>query len=228
MYPVLLVQNSFVTPAKKFFERRKSRHQLEMALQKFEKENEALRSELIELRSRILYEEDISELVAFKKKYDLSDALVAQIIFRQISPEGHFILLDKGTRHQVTKDMVALYKNSVVGKVIEVYPFYSKLILITDSLCKVAAHCSKTKASGIHVGRNEKNSTVLEKVSHLSSVQEDDVVISSGEGLVFPRGFALGKIKTVQREDLFFNISVEPLIDLDEISYCMLIKKGTV
>jgi cell shape-determining protein MreC len=63
-------------------------------------------------------------------------------------------------------------------------------------------------------------------VSHLASVKEAEMVVSSGEGLVFPQGFALGRIKMIEPDGLYTKIEIEPLIDLLTIDYCMLMKKG--
>ena len=225
-YPILLVQRAVVVPVQTFFKQRKHQKKLEMLLADFKKKNHELRAENIKLRSCLAYSSNIAELIDFKKRYESSGATIAQVIVRHLDAQRHFLFINRGSRHGIQTDMVAVKSNGLVGRITEVYPFYSKLVPITSTSCKVAACCSRTGASGIHVGANVKQKTTLERVSHLSSVKEGDFITSSGEGLVFPRGFALGIIKDVQPGGLHHIITLEPLVDIGSVDYCVVMKKG--
>ena len=39
--------------------------------------------------------------------------------------------------------MIAVFKDCFLGRVVEVYPWYSKVLLITDPGCKVAVYAPK-------------------------------------------------------------------------------------
>ena len=146
---------------------------------------------------------------------------------KNISDKVNFFLVDVGSNRGAKQGMVAVYNNQLVGKVTEVYPLYSKVTLIIDRTCKVAAYCLVTKATGIHVGHNHDTRTKLDYVSRLTPTpQIGDLVISSGEGLVFPKGFALGCITEFTEEDLLYNISVRPLCDFHTLSDCYLLERG--
>lgn len=226
LYPVLLAQRTIVVPIKKYVARKEQRSALEQLLAERTEKYQKLLEENILLQATLSYHNQIKELTDFKKRYHNNDALLSQVLLRNIDDQHHFFLVDKGAKHGVVHDMVAVYKNCLIGKISEVYPFYSKLILVSDKSCKVAAHCAKTGASGIHAGGNNVACTALERVSHLSSVTNGDMVVSSGEGLVFPQGFALGTITSVRQDGLCFHIDVAPLVDLTVMQYCMLMKKG--
>lgn len=122
--------------------------------------------------------------------------------------------------------MVALYKNCIIGKVTEVYPCHSKIVLVTDRTCNIAAVCAQSKALGIYHGANEEWTAHLEHVSHLAIIEQGDLVLSTGEGLIFPRGFGLGRITRSTRDGLFYTISLAPLVDVRAISHCYLVQKG--
>lgn len=170
--------------------------------------------------------EDIEELVNFKKRYSVENVYCAQIIMRNFSDNEHSILVDGGSRQGIVPDMVAVYKNCLVGRVTHVYPYYSKVLLMSDAGCKVAAYCRSSKIRGIHEGMYNKECSLLQFVSHLHEVKKDDVVLSSGEGLVFPQGFGLGKVQACEPNGLYHKITVVPLINVDALHYCYLIKKG--
>lgn len=225
VFPVVFIQEKIVSPLKTFLEKRKNHKQIEKEFKQLNKKYEELIKENIQLRAMISYHNDISEILEFKKRYGFFDAIISQVLLRHFNHEEHFFLIDKGSRHGISKDMIAVYKNNLIGRISDVYPFYSKLILVTDRSCKVASYCTETKTFGIHVGINKVGKTSLQRVSHFSSVKEGDIVFSSGEGLVFPRGFALGTIETIKQNGLCFDIVVRPIIDLKEIEYCLLTRK---
>jgi rod shape-determining protein MreC len=111
-----------------------------------------------------------------------------------------------------------------LGKVTEVYPHFSKVVLITDQNCKVSSFTNSTEARGIVIGHNDSNFCKMEYVSHLVDVFDDDLVFSSGQGLVFPEGFCLGKIVKHQHSHnmLYHEIEIEPLIKLKKLKFCLL------
>lgn len=226
LYPVFLSQKYAINPVKKFFEKKKNNKELRELVLSLKKDKDDLISDNIKLRSTASCYEKIKEIIDFKKRYKIEKLQLCQIIFKHINQNSHFLFVDKGSYHGVDNDVVIVYKNVLLGKVVETYPFYSKVLLVTDKSCKVASYCSKTGANGIHVGDNLSGQTLLNRVNHLSDVQKGDLVLSSGYGLVFPHGFALGKIKDAQNGDLYHTIKVEPLLDIKDIDYCFLIKKG--
>jgi len=226
LYPVLLSQEYIAVPIKKFFQERQDKQELREVIFKLHKKNKKLLSENMQLRSTQSFYEQIKEIVDFKERYKDDNLQFCQIIFKHTNDNSHFIFIDKGSRQGIEKDMVAVYNNFLLGKVVETFPCYSKVLLITDKSCKVASYCSKTKSQGIHVGCNKKNQTVLNRVTHFSHVQKDDLVLSSGYGLVFPQGFALGKIDKVKKGDLYHEIKVKLVFDISKIDYCYVLKKG--
>jgi rod shape-determining protein MreC len=226
MFPILMAQNKIVMPIKDYFEEKKSIQELQAVIAKLQKERDEVVALNIQLQALFNYIEDTKELTLFKKQFDTGDAILAQVLVKHFSDQSHYFLIDKGSESGIQQDMVALYKNCLLGKVIEVYPLYSKVLLITDALCKVAAFCPQTQSSGIHEGSNQEGVTGLRYVSHLAEIEPNDLVLSSGDGLIFPKGFALGKIKSCKPDGLFYDVSVELLIDMRKISYCYIVQKG--
>ena len=131
-------------------------------------------------------------------------------------------MVDAGENFGIKKGMIALYNNNLIGKVTEVYPYYSKISLVTDSLCNVAAYCSSNGVKGIHHGL-KKGTTTLSYVDHRDEVLTGDLVLSSGEGGLFPRGFALGRIEHADSTGYGRSIIVKPLVDLKRIEYCCIV-----
>lgn len=227
VYPVLVMQRLIVDPIKSWREQRMTVNELKATIEQLHQERESLLAELIKLEATRVYAEQTKEVRDFIARYDeQANIHTAQILARHFSETAHFYLVDAGSNQGIEPDMVAVYNNVLIGRVVEVYPWYSKVRLITDAACKVSAYCAHTKASGIHEGKNNDTETQLCYVSHLDSVHENDLVISSGEGLIFPAGFALGRIAAVKRDNLYHHVTIKPLMDLRAIHYCVLMAKG--
>ena len=225
MYPVLVTQQRIITPIKQFFAEKQTIAALHQEVAALTKERDALVAQTVELTALANYSDEIKELLEFKKQYSYEDAILAQVLVCNMSDNGHFFLVDGGQNKGIEKNMIAVYSNGLIGKVEEVYPQYSKVMLITDRLCKVAATCAATHTCGIYEGCNDENKALLNRVSHLDELQEGDLVISSGQGLVFPRGFALGTIKSYAQDGLMYQVEVEPLFDIASLQYCFILAK---
>jgi rod shape-determining protein MreC len=228
LYPFIIMQHTCSETISSFFHKRASVAQMKIQLTQLQEEKDSLLASNIELHSVIEFAQDTQELRDFRNRYQCDFALVAQVIARNFSDLAHFFLIDKGSVSGVALDMVVIYKNCLIGRVSEVYPYYSKILLVTDRTCNVAAACTQSKASGIYQGTNQKWSASLKHISHLCPVEIGELIISSGDGLIFPRGFGLGKIKSLKTHGLFHTIDVEPLVDIHAIQHLYIVKKGAL
>lgn len=235
LYPFLRLQHIIAAPIAALKEKHVAIQDLKSQVFLLNKEKEALIAENISLRGSLYHGMQIKDLVEFNKRYQ-EKGVIAQVLARHFSSENHFFLIDAGMSIGIKKDMIALYCNTIIGKVVEVYPWYCKVSLVTDNDCKIAAVCLPSEINpkksvkgvkGIHEGTNSFQTT-LRYVSHLDLVKVGDQVFSSGEGLIFPQGFALGTIVAAKKEDLFYTISVEPQVDLQKLEYCILIARDDI
>jgi len=224
--PFLRAQHALLLPIKRYCSAVDIR-QLQQTIQDLEQERDQLQSDLLMLYSTQEFQRETQELVQYKKRYVMDTHVLAQIILKHLNDHEQYILVDQGEAHGVCKDMVAVYKNALIGRVAKVYPYYSKVILITDPLCKVAAFCAQTKAFGIAEGVCSTRQFVVTHVNHFDILKKGDYIISSGAGLIFPKGFGLGTIDSFTQDGLFYTVHAKPLMAIDKLEYCYLIKKGT-
>lgn len=228
VYPFLRVSSAITAPIHRWFDDRRDMRDLVLRYKQLQAEHETLQEHYIQARALHDIDEDIKELAVFKKEHSHDNGHIAQVMLRHLSDDAHFFLVDAGAQHGIEPDMVALYKNCIVGRVSHVYPYHCKVTLVSDALCKIAAYCSDTKAAGIHEGLNMAHATTLRHVSHLAKVRNGDLVLSSGEGLIFPRGFAVGTVESYTHDGLLYSITVKPMLDFASMNYCMLIKRGAL
>lgn len=193
-------------------------------LKSLQKENQLLALQNVRLRAALDFAKDIKELHQFNERYK-QKGQIAQVLTRSFCNQEHYFLLDAGTNKKISKDMIVTFKNSLIGRITDVYPWYSKAQLITDKDCKIAAYTQHTRSLGIHGGNNSAAHCSLDFVEHLAPLKIGEKVYSSGQGLIFPRGFALGKIEAIEHNDLYKKVTVKPLCNFEKIEYCTIILK---
>lgn len=224
-YPFMRISSAVIIPIQQWFYERAVMRELLERHTALRQEYGDLRGAYIRCRAVEGIQEDTQDLISYNETAE-HKGLIAQIMMRHFSDQAHYYLVDAGSEQGIEPDMFALYKDCLVGRVTHVYPYYCKVTLITDQMCKVAAYCAETKSSGIHEGINAAHVTTLRHVSHLSTVQENDLVLSSGEGLIFPRGYALGTVSSYAHDGLLYTIRVQPLLDFNTLQYCVLARRG--
>jgi rod shape-determining protein MreC len=152
---------------------------------------------------------------------------VAQVLTRLISVDNQSLILDVGSRQGIERDMVAVYKDCLVGRVVEVFPCMCRVALLTDQASAVPVWCAQTKSQGIAKGIGSNDVLELNYVNHLDALVKDDMVISHGEGLIYPKGLCIGFVQDWQLDGFFYKVAIKPAIDVEEITYCTLVAKGS-
>jgi rod shape-determining protein MreC len=223
-HPFISVANKIASCLESITKRKTDYKTLSEQHARLTKKYEELFQAYLTLRTTSQFNEATQELVDFRQRYNFTQAILGKVLARTINPSEHTAIINRGSMHGVKLDMVAIHKLQIVGRVCECYPTMSKIMLLTDKRCKVAGFTNTTSAGGIVAGTNEPNKAEMQFVSHLSEINDEDFVFSSGQGLVFPEGFCLGKIAAHQHveKELYHKITIEPLIDFEQLRYCLL------
>lgn len=224
LYPCLKLQHYIIEPIKTITQERKKVVQLMQDITALEQTCDILRAQNYALQSAQDYMQDIQELIAFKKRF--SQAHIAQILVRHISPEEHFMYVDAGALSHITVNMLALYNNIIIGHVVAVYPWYSKVQLATDPRSRISVYAMQTKARGIFKGIGVADRGELTRVSHLETIQVGDQLFSSGDGLLYPRGYMVGSVTSCKSQDLYHTVHVSSAANIEHIHYCTLINRA--
>lgn len=225
MYPFLLVQNRIITPLQQKIIHRKNLKELQETVQDLQQENQDLLAQVAALQASELFAQETKELITFKERYKTDKAHLCQIIQKRLTSREQVLFVDAGSKHGIVKDMAAVYKNNIIGKVVHVYPRYSQVLLVTDARCKVAVYCSITKTEGLYQGANTNEYALLTHVDRLKKIKEKEKIVSSGQGTIFPRGFTLGTIESFVPQGVHYHIKIQPAIDSSSLKYCYLIQK---
>jgi rod shape-determining protein MreC len=123
----------------------------------------------------------------------------ARVIGEDVTPWKKVVLLDKGSRHGLKKDMAVVVPEGLVGRILEVEPYTAHAILLPDSDSRVSALTATSRAQGIVAGIG----TDKLQMKYLSldveiAIGED--VTTSGVGSIFPKGLQIGRIESIERD----------------------------
>ena len=156
---------------------------------------------------------------------DTAQFEVAGVIGRDTTDRVKLLIINKGTRHGIEKNMPVITHQGLVGRVARAAALASKVLLITDVRSAIDAVTQETRDGMVVVGTNSPflDTRYLEAKAEVS---DGDRVISSGLGGVFPKGLFIGVLKDVRptRDGLFLSARVEPAVDLGRLEEVIVIK----
>ncbi len=178
---------------------------------------EALSQEMSRLREQALAAQRLERLLQFRGQTPYRTA-AARVIGRDPTRWFDTLVVDRGGRDGIRRNAPVVTTDGVVGRVIEVTPTTSRVLLIADSRSAVGVLVQQSREVGVVEGRGGMMLR-LKYLSRTALVQVSDLVITSGLGGVFPRGLVVGRVVKVVKEEgaLQQEAEVTPTVPLDRV-----------
>lgn len=126
-------------------------------------------------------------------------AIGVRVIGEDVTPWRKVVLLDKGSRHHITKDMAVVVPEGLVGRILEVEPYMSYAIVLPDPDFRVSALTAISRAQGIIAGIGTDKLQMKYLALDAEVVIGEDVT-TSGVGSIFQKGLQIGKIESIERD----------------------------
>ncbi len=174
-----------------------------LALRDARAENEQLKAQLAQLNQKLLESEDktkvVEQLNTFVKwRSGLNyPAIDARVIGRDATQWFNSVVIDQGTLAGVQKDMPVVTPEGLVGRVIFALPFESRVLLLTDERHGAGAIIGQLLTSRLIGVIKGKNNALCEMrfVAAADKVAAGELVITSGQDGLYPRGLPLGRVR---------------------------------
>jgi rod shape-determining protein MreC len=197
-----------------------------------EEELMELRRRNMELRLELrdygrLYREN-ARLRAALEFSDRTPGLVAvcRVVSKGGDPLSNYMVVDKGGRHGVRKDMVAIVPEGIIGKIMSVEPEYARVLLVDDPRFSAAVRVADSRAEGVYSGLG-RGSGKLKYASVDVPIINGVSLVTSGLDALFPADITLGTISSVEtlEDELFHKAEVKPVVDLQRIEEVIIITR---
>jgi rod shape-determining protein MreC len=187
------------------------------------KENLNLKAELLLLKAQVqrllAIESENNQLKALLRSSAQvrGKVLIAQLLAVNSDPFINQVILDRGTRDGVFIGQPVLDATGVMGKIIQVGPFTSRVLLITDTHSGVPVQNSRTGMRSILVGDSYLRKLRLVHAPQTADIRVGDVLLTSGLGEHYPAGYPVGQVASVVKDPglQFAVIEVQPSAHLE-------------
>nr|WP_245601110.1 rod shape-determining protein MreC [Marinobacterium jannaschii] len=198
------------------------------------KENEQLKSEALLLQRKVQQVAAIKaenvRLRALLKGRRLLDEEVKLVELIGVNPDPfqHQVIINSGFEDGVYEGQPVLDAGGVMGQVVERAHYTSRVMLITDARHAIPVEVNRNGMRSVALGKGVLTELVLEHVPDTADITEGDLLITSGLGGRFPRGYPVGRVVEVIRDPgkPFAQVKVQPTARLDKSRQLLLVRKG--
>ncbi len=199
------------------------------------KQNEQLQDEVARLKlEQVRLREDAQQaqrlqaLLGFRERY-IGQTMAAQVIGASGSEQSRVLYLDKGSRDGVRIDMAVITPDGVVGKIKDVFPVSSQVILINDRDGGAGVILQNSRLQGVLSGTPQ-GELRIKYIMADENVAVGEPVVTSGGDRIFPKGMPVGTVSEVNPDregDPFLSIKVKPASNLSQLEEVLIITKQT-
>ena len=196
---------------------------------RLKEENRYLKDEMIRLRQeaaagreeRIAYRR-LAAMLEFKQRTGFR-MVAAAVIGSDTTNLFRSVIINKGTRDGVRKNMPVVSPEGAVGKVIRVYGGSAQVLLVTDRSSGIDALVQRTRDQGVVQGLGS-DRCEMKYLSRQSAIAAGDVIVTSGMGGIFPKGVAVGRVSDVRKGGgLLQKVEVIPAAALSNLEEVMIL-----
>jgi len=199
-----------------------------VALQEVRSENARLRDEVARLRVGLQQERALAQrarslegILELRTSVELA-TVAATVIAGGASPDFRTITIDKGSAEGLRPNMAVIVPGGVVGRIVTPTARASKVQLLIDRNAAAGALIERSRAHGVVEGTG--GGLRMNYVSGLADVQVGDTVVTSGIDGIYPKGFAIGQIESVERGSSGFGaIVVRPVVDSSSVEAVLVV-----
>lgn len=192
-------------------------------------ENDILQRQLAEVQIQLQEQRaladrsrGLAQLLELRDRLDFKTA-AAEIIGVGATPDFRTVTIDKGTAQGLTADMAVIAPAGIVGRVVTPSAHASKVQLLLDRNAAAGALVARSRAQGVVTGSGG-DRLRLEYVSEVSDVAVGDAVVTSGIDGIYPKGFPIGQVDSVEKSGTAYRqILIKPVVDFSNLEEVLVV-----
>ena len=204
-----------------------------IGLRHLKTENETLKRELADAQIAVQQQRALADrarglqqLLELRDRSNLK-TIAAQIIGDAPTPDFRTITIDKGTLHGLKTDMAVLAPAGVVGRIVKPTGRAAIVQLLIDRNAAAGVIIERSRAQGVAMGAGD-GRLRLEYMSEAFDVAVGDEVVTSGIDNIYPKGFAVGKIDSIEKSGAAYRrITIKPAVDFSALEEVLIVLTPT-
>jgi len=200
------------------------------------RDNDELQARLLILERRALkYAALASENNELRRLMNSSEVLDDRVIVSEVvsvspDPFSHELVINKGRSDGVHEGQAILDAGGLMGQVIQVSQITARVLLVSDSSHAVPVEVVRNGLRAILLGTGKANSLELVHVPDTANIREGDLLVSSGLGGRFPRGYPVAEVSRISKEpgEPFITIEATPTATLNQSRMLLVVFQALV
>jgi rod shape-determining protein MreC len=154
-----------------------------------------------------------------------ADVLVAELIGVVPSPNTYQVEIDKGADDGAFVGQAVIDAEGLFGQVVEVARFSSRVMLVIDAAHAVPVQVNRNDFRSIAAGTGRTDRLELEYVPVTADIRVGDLLVTSGLGGHFPRGYPVGEVTAVVVDPTmtYAQVTAKPSAALDRSRHVLLV-----
>ncbi|MFC0180238.1 rod shape-determining protein MreC [Thorsellia kenyensis] len=155
---------------------------------------------------------------------------VAQVLSAETDPYSNQIIIDKGANVGVFEGQPVISSKGVVGQVVGVSAYSSRVLLICDSSHAIPIQVLRNDIRVIASGNGCNEPLELDQLPRNIDIQVGDVLVTSGLGGRFPEGYPVAIVTSVGIDvsNAYTVVKAIPTADLQRLRFLLLIWGDTL
>ena len=188
-----------------------------------------LKMEQVRLREDAHQAQRLQALLDFKERY-IGQVVPAQVIGTSGTEQSRVIYIDRGSHDGIRQDMPVITPDGIVGKVKDVFPLSSQVLMINDRESGAGVILQNSRLQGILRGTATGELNVPDTIMSDEKVEVGEPVVTSGGDRIYPRGVPVGTVASVtpdRENDSFLAVKIKPAADLNRLEEVLVVTKVT-
>jgi rod shape-determining protein MreC len=170
--------------------------------------------------------QSLEGLLALRDRSNL-ETVAAEIIAASASPDFRTLTIDKGTNQGLKSDMAVIAADGVVGRIVVPSRSAAKVQLLIDRNAAAGALIERSRAQGVVLGGGDERLR-LDYVAEASDVVVGDLVVTSGIDGIYPKGFTIGHVESVEKNGpAYRRITIKPTVSFSSIETVLVVLTPT-
>lgn len=151
--------------------------------------------------------------------------LITSVVDVNPNPYIKQVTINKGAHDGVFIGQPVLDAYGLLGQVIDVMPYSSRVLMLADSNHTVPVQITRNGVRAIATGTGSLSELELIYVPVTADIKEGDLLVSSGLGQRYPKGYPVATVSEVNNipGEAFLQIKATPSAKLDRSRYLMLV-----